>query len=455
MESVEDLDTALASIVDTIPPLNTLENPLWKTTAQCQILLAESGATSKPIKITSSAKRFTPDKLFFLDCIYFYGDAPDKILPNLSVTIKPIGKPAHTVKLFMSTTPVKFCYAHARVFCEWFEISSDTIFGKPTLNKIKIYGSDLIQLQEYSKDVSSIIDLRGRIDTFKTSTKKELSDLKIEIANLTESSEELNNLVSETNDLIANLKKESEDLKAKNAVAQEKLTKLQLSTLITSEKNSTESNNLTQLTQTAKSLNEEISNLKSSLTKLTNDKNLISDEYGPYVKEGKSQATIYILIVTLPLLAILFSVYELYAGASKILTNDHNSLSEVAAAFILRIPFAAVFGLAVYYSWRLTSSIIQRIFTIHGDRLALAKLLVLAREATHSSAKNLNLPTEVIYQEQLKFKVEVLKSHLSKELGKDFEYTTHVESKSTDKPTINPAATNDDNIPDIDPAINK
>lgn len=455
IESVEELDATLAILEQQIPRLNTIQNIFWRTTAQCQVLLKQTPAPNKPVKVTSSVKRFTPDGLFFLDCIYFYTNLPEKTSRNLKVTIKPVGKSAFSIKLFLPSTSDSFCFGHARSFCEWFEISSSVILDKPLISKVSIFGCDLSQLDEYTKDITSIIDLRSKIEEFKNNTKKELADLNEEITKSSEHSDDIQNEISAAQELIDNLNKETTTLKTKNAEEQEKLNKLKTESNITSEKTIAASNNVTQLTQTAKKLNEEISDLNKNLSKLTNDKNLISDEYGPYVKEGKSQALIYILIVTLPLLTILFSVYELYAGASKILTSEHSSLSEVAGAFILRVPFAAVFGLAVYYSWRLTTSIIQRIFTIHGDRLALAKLLVLTREATHSSAKNLNLPSEVIYQEQLKLKVEVLKSHLSKDLGKDFEYTPNTEPPIPQKQPKKVEPTNDNTAPLAEPPTEK
>ncbi|MCR8935654.1 hypothetical protein [Pseudomonas sp. S11A4] len=69
-----------------------------------------------------------------------------------------------------------------------------------------------------------------------------------------------------------------------------KLQQIELETKHFESKSVEAKNNTEQLTQQAENLNKNIADLKTQLQKLTNDRNLISDEYGPYVEEGKSQS---------------------------------------------------------------------------------------------------------------------------------------------------------------------
>lgn len=439
----DDLETKFSQLEEKIPPLSQVQNAFWKTTPQCSVLLTQAPAL-KPVKINSVAKRFTPDRIFFLDLLIFQSEDPEKLAGNLTVIVKPLNRPAHVLKLSTAATS-KFTYAHFRNFCEWFEIHSDSKFNKPTISKINVYGADIGQILDLSEDINSVIKIENGITKLKEATLKENNELTDKI---TETKSFLDNLqieISEEQQKHFDLIAESESLSSKLASSSVKLEQTSWE-VSQNEKTLTQAkNNIDQLEERAGELNKNISSLNLELQKLTTDKNLISDEYGPYVKEGRSQAAIYVLLILFPLIAIVFSVYELYAGASKLLNIEYKSSADVIASFILRIPFAAVFGLAIYYSWKLTSAIIQKIFTIHSDRLTLAKLLVLAREAVYSSAKNLDLKTETVFQEQLQLKVEILKSHLSKDLGNNFKYTPLTEMKP-DKPSPTPPAVNDKNI---------
>ena len=420
-QSAEEMESKIAELENKLPALDLANNFLWRTTAQCQVLLDESLATVKPVKVTSVAKRFTPDKPFYIDSINFHGEN-SKIPANLTVIIKPLGKPSYTLDIRTIDSSVKFVYGYVRNFCEWFEIYSNATLNKPKLTKIRIFGADIEKISAHSEDIGETINLKNGLLKFKEELRKECTTLHEKIDSLTEEKTLLESSVAEAT--IDHDFKVSE-LKITATALQDacgELNHVQDSILRNESILTQTKNNIEQLNETVSNQNKEISRLKTELTKLTSDKNLISDEYGPYVKEGRSQAAIYVLIIIFPLLAIIFSVYELYAGASKLLLTDYKTSGDIVASFILRIPFAAVFGLAIYYSWRLTTAIIQKIFTIHSDRLTLAKLLVLARESVHSAARNLEISNETLFQEQVHLKVEVLKSHLSKDLGNNFEY---------------------------------
>jgi hypothetical protein len=434
-QSLEEMESKFTELENKLPDLNLVNNLLWRTTPQCQVLLKDSPATVKPVKITSAAKRFTPDRPFYIDSIDFHSESPSRLPANLTVIVKPLGKPSHHLQLKTAGGSAKFTYGFIRGFCEWFEIYSDSVLNKPKLTKINVFGADIDQIADHSEDIANTINLKKTILKFKDELKKECSELNAKIESLTEEKDLLESTTAETK---SEYDLKFSELKLATSALQTETLKLKglQDTIIQNELKITQTtNNLQQLEETTFNQNRNISNLKAELTKLTSDKNLISDEYGPYVKEGRSQAAIYVLIITLPLMAIIFSVYELYVGASKLLEADYKTAADIIGSFILRIPFAAVFGLAIYYSWKLTSAIIQKIFTIHSDRLTLAKLLVLARESVHSAAKNLEISNETIFQEQVHLKVEVLKSHLSKDLGSNFEYPPPVPKQKQQKRT--------------------
>lgn len=443
-QSIEEMESKLTELEGKLPDLDLSGNLLWKTTNQCQVLLSSSTPTAKPVKITSASRRFTPDRPFYIDSIDFYSDNPAKLPSNLTVIVKPLGKPQYTLQLKTTTGAMKFTYAFIRSFCEWFEIYSDAILNKPKLTRINIIGVDIGQIIDHSEDIGSVITLRKTLTKFKDELKKECTELQEKIESLHEEKDGLESSTAQTKSEYDLRFSELKLITGTLTTEEARLKGVQDSVSQSELKLTQTKNNIEQLDETVSNQNKEISKLKAELTKLTSDKNLISDEYGPYVKEGRSQAAIYVLIIVFPLLAIIFSVYELYAGASKLLLSEYKTSADIFSSFILRIPFAAVFGLAIYYSWRLTTAIIQKIFTIHSDRLTLAKLLVLARESVHSAAKNLEISNEILFQEQVHLKVEVLKSHLSKDLGNNFEYPPTITKQK--QPKRNEAAVNDEEI---------
>lgn len=422
----EEFSSQLEEQESLIPELIEQKNLFWSTTPQLKALLRPDGAAGKGVKITSAKRRLTAEKLTYIRSIYFYCENPEKNQNSISISVRTIA--GIEKKLSLRTTKT-FIYVYPSDFCEWIEISSDAKLIKPHISKIQINGADVSDLEKYSSDINKYIAAKESSETT-IATAREIFSEYVEKSNaLSESLSELTTKIAEKNFESNTLTKDNASILKEIFENQKTLNILEAKNKHATETLTETNNNQEQLTEQTKSLNKQISNLRETLEGLTSDRNLISDEYGPYVKEGKSQARIYVGICILPLLAILFSIYEVYIGASKLLNTSHETALDVFAAFILRIPFAAVFGLAIYYSWKLTFSIIQKILKIHNDRLTLAKLLIIARETVHSSAKNLKISDNEKFQEQVSLKVEVLKSHLTKELGEDFKYTPPLREK--------------------------
>jgi hypothetical protein len=438
-EAQKLIDEGLNAL-ENIPSIATIQNLLWKTTNQFQPLISENGV-AEGIKPSGTARRFTTASLSYIRTIRLHGEKPGSIATDVTVTVKLIGQTPKQIKLDHSKS---YAYGWAQGFCEWFEISCSALF-KPKLQKIEIIGASFNELNEYCSDIEEFHNLKQNFNKYKNDLQTTLNDLKNEIIDVKNIKIELESGITDANtqhylltneidtatNTIEELATTIKDLEYKNK---------HLDNINFETKNNTE-----QLSKQAKNLNQDIADLTSQLQKLTSDRNLISDEYGPYVKEGSAQAKLYAALITLPLAAIFFSIYQIYVGASNLITSEYQTATDVIAAFLLRIPFAAIFGLAIISSWKIANAMIQKIFKIHGDRLILAKLLVVARETVHSSAKNLNITDHQKFQEQTALKIEVLKSHMAKELSDGFKYVPVPVPKSAPaEPT--PEAVNDDEV---------
>ncbi|WP_372176913.1 hypothetical protein ACCQ23_15615 [Xanthomonas axonopodis pv. phyllanthi] len=56
--------------------------------------------------------------------------------------------------------------------------------------------------------------------------------------------------------------------------------------------------------------------------------------------------------------------------------------------------------------------LLDKVIAIHGERLALAKLLVIARDTVHTSSRGLDISDDEVFHERVKLKMELLRQHL-------------------------------------------
>lgn len=164
-------------------------------------------------------------------------------------------------------------------------------------------------------------------------------------------------------------------------------------------------------------LNEDIAGLKRELKTLQNDRSVISDEYTDYVREGRSQATLYAWIAGVCLVASLVGAGLLVAGAAHYLDPRVTSTAEAYALFIQRLPFTAAFAATIGLLLKLADYLIKGVYSIHQSRLTLARLLVLAKDTVYSSAADLNVSDADRLKERVRLKVDLLRQYLSAELG--------------------------------------
>ncbi|OWQ49579.1 hypothetical protein CEE60_19370 [Stenotrophomonas maltophilia] len=86
--------------------------------------------------------------------------------------------------------------------------------------------------------------------------------------------------------------------------------------------------------------------------------------------------------------------------------------TQAYAYFIQRLPYTAATVAIVGMLLELLRQIVKKVMKIHEDRLALARLLVIARDATYASAADLEMSEEQIFAERMKVKMVLLKAHL-------------------------------------------
>lgn len=170
-------------------------------------------------------------------------------------------------------------------------------------------------------------------------------------------------------------------------------------------------------------LNEQITKAKAQLKEIISDKNLFSDELKSYAEQGSKNARLYFWLAVAPIAIITVVTIQLFRGAISI--NEQVELLAKAGLsdFLLsRIPFTLVCIFSIHASYYLCKAFITRLMEIHRDRLQLSKLAIVARDVSQASVEKLDVPDEVIYEYRTKLKMDLLRAHLTKELGESYEY---------------------------------
>ncbi len=351
---------------------------------------------------------------------------PDAALKDLEICIFDYAGKSRVVsgaKRQNTTTQAYYIQYLVKDFVTAISIKSK---GKDVpVSRIDAWGYTLQNLEGINKTVSQLIDFRYNVDDFVKQKNDWLVTTNAEAA-VAEA------IVIAEQSKIKELKEKTQIASSEFVVASEKLVvetarlnevKINKDSLIS--ELSSISNNKSQLSTTIDDFNDRIASQKIELEKLTNDRSLISDEFKDFVKEGKRQASTYILLALIPLLIIFACALELYNGAANILNHTYLESADLYAMLLQRVPFTAALALVITACWKIASALIVNVILIQKERMALAKLLVIAKDVVYSSASGLHVSDELKFKERIKTKLDMLREHLVSELGAGIERTRH------------------------------
>ena len=424
-EQFDDLGGALKAQQ---PPLPSLVNSFVDADGAYARLFKP--VNTKPVLISKDTREFRLEEPLYVRRVEIFSQDYGKVNQGLSITVEMVNgeikelRPAIKVKTAAEGSKTNFVQYVVKGFVTRVVVKSKLAYRKLTINKIDVVGYTLSQLELASKKIELTVDTIYAADAFVAEKKKAVdieaskkTALEGEIAafeakknaaeqGAQEAATSLENVQNQLGTAVGALEKTSANLR----VAQDALIATQ--------------NNDAQLKEQIAGANREIVKKKEELQTLVNDRNLISDEYRDYVTEGKRQALAYISLLVIPLLVIGFCSWQLYQGALRILQLQATNPEQVLSMSLQRIPFAAAIAFVVAVCWKVMSLLIGRIMAIHGQRLALARLLVIAKDTVAASSAGLNISDAEKFRERMILKLQMLKGHLTSELGRDFEYVS-------------------------------
>lgn len=421
---------------EAVPQAPRLINGFVKAGRKYQPLLKE--ANVRAVTVPRESTEFVAETPILIRRIDVVGRDTAKIAEGLSLKLRLLDgslrdlAPKNTKLVLADGTTVSALRYQVDAVGKSLIAKSTLSIRALKLTSVRISGYSLDQFEAISEKVARTIDLSTRLDTYvskqqddvlvaseaKAALEKESAEIKAEVERLEDNQNSLQNE-------IASLVQEE---------AKSKAAKLAVEQALADARSSLEAvkNNEAQLREDVASLNKDIANKKSALNQLINDRNLISDEYKDYVAEGKQQSAKYAWFLYYAITIIAVCSWQLYAGATRILDAKPDGLTGLLTLSLQRLPFAAALALIVTVAWKLAAVFVDRIMTIHAQRLALARLLVIAKDTVYSSTSGLSISDEQKFRERIRLKLDMLRGHLTSELGRDFAYRPELSEASQD-----------------------
>lgn len=243
-------------------------------------------------------------------------------------------------------------------------------------------------------------------------TEERLNELEVKKVELSTEIEELNESAKTLTESLSKKKDQDAILTAKH----EELEKRKIG--IESE--------LSQKTETLKQTNIYISQAEDRLKNLVSNVNVFSEEFSVFVAHGSTQVKTYIGLALIPLSLLCIVVFNLFKGAVDLsLKYEQIPGLSLLTLFVTRLPFVIISALIVGVSVKIFFYLINRVIAIHQQRLDLAKIAIIAKDVSDSSANGLEISTQELYEAKTYLKMNILKAYLSDQLS-SFSYNKKI-----------------------------
>nr|WP_143592213.1 hypothetical protein [Stenotrophomonas maltophilia] len=397
-----DIDATLKELVDKFPQEATGLISSFNGRNQKSIRALRSKDSRQTLKGAYSFE--TDSSLPFIRSIRVYGPAADVAKEYQLTAFLSDGTERRSVKFYGSRAGT---YAYAPIYkaISGFELVPKGKRSSVEVSKIEATGHHFSALEKAGEDLRKILEAKDSIEAYSQQVKEEVAALLAKKSDLTD---EISRLSVEHDEAASESVTVAEELsKVKAEISLEAASREKLNS-----ENRTSQNSLAQLEVKIKSINTEVSKKDLELRQLTDKRRLISDEFSSFVDEGRVQARVYGWISIVPAMmaavALGFLLYGGWTFAKLIVATP----TQAYAYFIQRLPYTAATVAIVGMLLELLRQIVKKVMKIHEDRLALARLLVIARDATYASAADLEMSEEQIFAERMKVKMVLLKAHL-------------------------------------------
>ncbi|HIP36063.1 MAG TPA: hypothetical protein EYG85_04350 [Crocinitomix sp.] len=304
---------------------------------------------------------------------------------------------------------------------------------KRLINKIKLNKVEIIAFT--LDDFSEIKDKVKQVSEYKTELSALVNDINTKNEKLDARVNEIEIELSDKREFLNTLKSEIAELEVSSLPPlRDEYKQLleevnQSKTIKNSLKDETISltNNITQLETKSSTLNQEISKKESELKKLTDDTSVFSSEMKEYIEQGDKDIKLYTGLSLIPWILIILVTYTVFFGSSNLSKELISLLQEsekidISTVFLLRLPFVIITITILFVSYEISKMFIQNIIHIQKQRRTFAKIGIMAKDIADSSIEGLDIKEKEKFELRTKLKMDLLKSHLTNDIGEKYEY---------------------------------
>ncbi len=396
---IDKIDGALPAEV-----LVSLKTFLGKNARSIKVLRSDRDAVNFKGKYQFEAKTAPP----YVRAIRLYGPSPEAIAKLLScIAISPSGE-SFKAQAFAHLASKGYAYANIQRVISGFEIQAKAAKAGVLVTKIEMSGHPFSAIESAEDKFGKLLRIKEGLNEYR-------DNLASEVAKLESSRSDLVNQI----ELLTQERQTSEE---NGESAAEKLEKLQEQISVETTRwnklvadTQAAENNKAQLGVRVLELNKEIGKGELELRQLIEKRRLISDEFSSFVEEGRGQAKVYGLLSIVPALMASAALGSLIYGGWTYAKLVMATPTEAYTYFLQRLPYTGATIVIVGLLLEILKIIIRKVMKIHEERLALARLLVVARDATYAAASDLEMGEDEIFKERMKIKMQLLKAHLGLE----------------------------------------
>jgi hypothetical protein len=168
----------------------------------------------------------------------------------------------------------------------------------------------------------------------------------------------------------------------------------------------------------------EIVQIKQDLDSLRRDKSLFTEDIKGYIKRGADDIGLYTILAFLPMCMMFYVTYNLFCNSQTILAYDFSKNSTPIIDLLLsRLPYTVISVVIIEVCFRICLHFVGRIIELNKERLSISRVSIIARDVSDSIFSGVDVEDEEVkFHLMAKLKMDMLKAHLSKDVGKEYEY---------------------------------
>lgn len=397
-----DFEKAKADYIANLPSSAPVVNDgLTARSAKVKQLL--SGANGVEYKPLDGVAVYSSPEPLFIRNVRFYG--PDVAAIAKSVEIKGVrfdGKEVRGGRLIAGKTG--YAYGFFGQVMDSFNVIP-LKKASATITKIEVVGYTVGQMEAVADQMRTALDQRVDLDKY-------LAQLTESVGAETVEKEALEEQVAALTAEVASLQEKKSSLEGDVGLSSKRLTDTRSLLEKLQNENRDANSSKEQLAAELSGLNEKIGETRFALKELIEKKRMISDEFSSFVVEGRGQARVYGWLALVPALTVAAAVYFLLKGAWNVAQIHVDTPQQAYALFLQRAPYTTATILAVTLLLKLLDAMVKKVMAIHEERLALAKLLVIAKDTVFAASSGLEVSDDEIFNQRLQVKMELLKAYL-------------------------------------------